>query len=88
MIAIEESNSLIEVIKLTTKIDIKQYKRYIDKQTHIKTKLVKKQFKKNFMKLDVIKTKESRIKVCYLCEKIKHLKRNCLIKKTIEMIEH
>ena len=40
------------------------------------------------MKLDVIETKESRIKVCYLCEKTKHLKRNCSIKKTIEIIEH
>ena len=79
MIAIKKSNSLIEIIKLTTKIDIKQYKRYIDKQTHMKTKLVKKQFKKDLMKLDVIETKESRIKVCYSCEKTKHLKRNCSI---------
>ena len=88
MIAIKKSNSLIEIIKLTTKNDIKQYERYIDKQTHIKIKLVKRQFKKKFMKLDVIETKESRIKVCYSCEKTKHLKRNCSIKKTIEMIEH
>ena len=88
MIAIEESNSLIEIIKLTTKIDIKQYERYIDKQTHIKTKLVKRQLKEDFMKLDVIETKKSRIKVCYSCEKTKHLKRNCSIKKTIEIIEH
>ena len=88
MITIEESNSLIEVIELTTKIDIKQYERYIDKQTHIKTKLVKRQLKKDSMKLDVIETKESRTKVCYSCEKTKHLKRNCSIKKTIEIIEH
>ena len=88
MIAIEESNSLIEVIELTTRIDIKQYERYIDKQTHIKTKLVKRQLKKDSMKLDVIETKESRTKVCYSCEKTKHLKRNCSIKKTIEIIEH
>ena len=88
MIAIEESNSLIEVIKLTTKIDIKQYERYIDKQAHFKTKLVKRQFKKKFMKLDITKTKESRTKTCYSCEKTKHLKRNCSIKKTIEIIEH
>ena len=88
MIAIEKSNLLVEIIKLTTKIDIKQYERYIDKQTHIKTKLVKRQLKEDFMKLDVIETKKSRIKVCYSCEKTKHLKRNCSIKKTIEIIEH
>ena len=88
MIAIKKSNSLVEIIELTTRIDIKQYERYIDKQTHIKTKLVKRQLKENFMKLDVIETKESRIKVCYSCEKTKHLKRNCSIKKTIEIIEH
>ena len=40
------------------------------------------------MKLDVIKTKESRIKACYSCEKTKHLKRNFSIKKTIEMTKH
>ena len=88
MIAIEESNSLVEIIELTTRIDIKQYERYIDKQTHFKTKLVKRQLKEDFMKLDVIETKESRTKACYSCEKTKHLKRNCSIKKTIEIIEH
>ena len=88
MIAIEKSNSLVEIIKLTTKIDIKQYERYIDKQAHIKTKLVKRQLKKDFMKLDVIETKKSRTKACYSCGKIEHLKRNCSIKKTIEIIEH
>ena len=81
MIAIEESNSLVEVIKLTTRIDIKQYERYIDKQTHIKTRLVKRQLKEDLMKLDVIETKESRIKACYSCRKNKTFKAKLLNQK-------
>ena len=53
-----------------------------------KIELVKRQLKEDSMKLDVIETKKSRIKVCYSCEKTKHLKRNCSIKKAIEIIEH
>ena len=88
MMIIEESETLADTIELVTRINIRQYKRYIDKQTNNKTELVKKQLRKNSMKFDVIETKRSRIKTCYSCEKTEHLKRNCSFKKTTEITEH
>ena len=88
MMIIEQSKTLTDTIKLATKINTRQYERYIDKQTHNKTEFVKKQFRKNSMKLDVIETKRSRIKACYSCEKTEHFKKNCSFKKTTEITEH
>ena len=87
MIVLKMSNILHTMIETTTRIDIKQYERYIDKQIKTKLKSTKeKQFMKNLIKFDVIEKRELRIKSCYFCESKKHLKRNCL-KKTIEIIE-
>ena len=88
MMIIEESKILADTIELVTRINTRQYERYIDKQLNNKTEFVKKQLRGGSMKLDVIETKESRIKVCYLCEKTEHVKRNCSFKKTTEIIEH
>ena len=79
------SNELQSIIETTTKIDIKQYERYIDKQIKTRTRSTKeKRFMRNLMKFDVIEKKILRIKSCYFCESKKHLKRNCF-KKTIEI---
>ena len=81
------SNTLHTMIETTTRIDIKQYEKYIDKQVKTRTKLTKeKRFMKNSMKFDVIEKRELRIKSCYFCESKRHFKRNCS-KKTIEIIE-
>ena len=88
MVTIEESSTLAEIIELATRIDIRQYEKYIDKQAHTKTEPVKRQFREDSMKLDVTETKESRTKAYYSCEQKGHLKRNCSIKKTIEITEH
>ena len=88
MMIIKESKTLTDTIKLITKINIRQYERYINKQINNKTELVKKQFRKDSMKLDVIETKKSRIKTCYSCEKTEHFKRNCSFKETTEITEH
>ena len=88
MMTIEESKILTDTIELVTRINTRQYERYIDKQTNNKTESVKKQFREDSMKLDVIETKKLRIKTCYSCEKTEHLKRNCSFKKTTKIIEH
>ena len=87
MMILKMSNILHTMIEATTRIDIKQYERYIDKQVKIRIRLTKeRRFMKDSMKLDVIEKKELRIKSCYFCESKRHLKRNCS-KKTIEIIE-
>ena len=88
MMTIKESKTLTNTIKSIIKINIRQYERYIDKQTNNKTEFVKRQFRKNSMKFDVIETKKSRIKTCYSCEKTEHFKKNCSFKKITEIIEH
>ena len=88
MMIIEKSRILADTIKLITRIDTRQYERYINKQTNNKTEFVKRQFRKNSMKLDVIETKKSRIRTCDSCGKTEHLKKNCSFKKTTEINEH
>ena len=78
MISIKKSNSLNDIINIAIRIDNRQYERYVDKKVKIKIYSIKRFFKEDLMKLNVIKIKELRIKICYFYKKKDYLKRNCL----------
>ena len=86
-------DSLQNMINVMIRIDNRQYKRYVDKKTNVKTHSIKRFFKKDLIKLNIIKTKKLRIKVYYFCGKKDHLKRNYskkvikVMKKWIETFE-
>ena len=44
---------------------------------NVKIYSIKRFFKENLMKLNIIKIKELKIKICYFYEKKDYLKRNC-----------
>ena len=74
------------MINIAIRIDNRQYEKYIDKKTKIKIHSIKRFFKKNSMKLNVIKIKELKIKIYYSYEKKDYLKRNCS-QKAIKIIK-
>ena len=69
IISIKKPNSLNEIIDITIRINNRQYKKYIDKKAKIKTHSTRRFFKKDLMKLNIIKIKELRIKVYYFYKK-------------------
>ena len=71
------------MINVAIRIDNRQYERYVDKKANVKTHSTKRFFKRDSMKLNIIKIKELRIKIYYFCEKKDYLKRN-YSKKTIK----
>ena len=77
MISIKKSNSLNDIIDIAIRIDNYQYEKYIDKKIKIKIYSIRRFFKKNSIKLNIIKIKELRIKIYYYYKKKNHLKRNC-----------
>ena len=83
MIAINKFESLNNMINVTIRIDNRQYKKYVDKKANVKIHSTKRFFKKDSMKLNIIKIKRLRIKIYYSCEKKSYLKRN-YSKKTIK----
>ena len=73
----KKSNSLNDIINIAIRIDNRQYKRYIDKKTKIKTHSIRRFFKENLMKLNITKIKKLRKKIYYFYKKKNYLKRNC-----------
>ena len=70
------------MINILIKINNKQYQRYLKRKENAVYVLKKKTDYKDLIKINV--TKERIEKRCYICEKKRHLKRNC--KKTKEEI--
>ena len=64
------------MIDIAIRINIRQYKRYIDKKTNVKTHSTKRFFKRDLIKLNIIEIKELRIKAYYFYEKKNYIKRN------------
>ena len=76
MISIKRSNSLKDIIDIAIRINNRQYKRYVDKKVKTKTYLIRRFFKGDLIKLNIIKIKELKIKTYYICEKKNYLKRH------------
>ena len=89
----KKSNLLNDIIDVAIRIDNRQYERYVDKKTKIKTHSIKWYFKKDSMKLNITKIKKLRTKICYFYKKKNYLKRNYsqnvikVTKKWIEMMK-
>ena len=69
MISMKKSNSLNDIINIAIRIDNRQYERYVDKKVKIKIHLIRRFFKRDLMKLNVIKINELRIKIYYFYKK-------------------
>ena len=78
IIIINKFESLNDMIEIIIQIDNRQHEKYVDKKVNIKIHLIKKFFKEDLIKLNIIKIEKLRIKIYYLCEKKNYLKRNCL----------
>ena len=72
----KKSNSLNDIINIAIRIDNRQYKKYVDKKTKIKTHLTKRFFKEDSMKLNITNIKELKIKTFYIYKKKNYLKKN------------
>ena len=68
------------MINIAIRIDNRQYKRYVDKKTKIKTYLTKRFFKEDSIKLNIIKIKRLRIKTYYFYKKKESFKKKLFIK--------
>ena len=88
IVVIEEPDSLVVLIELAIRINTRQYEQYIDKQALIKTGPAKRQPRGDLIELDTTESRGSRTKACYLYGKTGYLKRNCLTKEVIEVIEY
>ena len=87
MVAMDKPESLENMINIAVKIDDRQHDKFVDKK--IWSKFIprnKPQFKKDPMELDVTEEKRFRKKICYVCGKLGHFKRN-YPKKTMEVSE-
>ena len=78
MISMKRSNSLNDIIDIAIRIDNRQHEKYVDKKIKVRIYSTKRFFKKDLMKLNVIKIKKLKTKICYICEKKGYLKKNCL----------
>ena len=86
MIAINKSESLNDIIDVAIRINNRQHEKYVDKKINIKIHSTKRFSKEDLMKLNIIKIKKLRIKICYFCGKKNYLKRN-YSKKTMKVIK-
>ena len=88
IVAIKEPDLLAGLIELATRIDTRQYERYIDKQAYGKTGPAKRQPKGDLIELDTTEKRGSRTKAYYLYGKTGHLKRNYITKEATEVTEY
>ena len=65
----KKPNSLNNMINIAIRIDNRQHKKYIDKKIKIKIYSIRRFFKEDLMKLNIIKIKELRIKTYYFYKK-------------------
>ena len=75
MLQQEISNQLENMINLLIKINNKQYQQYLKRKENAVYAFKKKTDYEDLMKIDVTEKKTE--KRCYICEKKRHLKRNC-----------
>ena len=79
-ITVDRPDTLDEMIETATKIDYRQYERYVDRRSPGAQPGTRKkpQFKGGPMQLDASEERKgSRTKTCYGCGKPGHIKRNC-----------